>query len=168
MSRVADGSVRRPGTSIYYVGSIGEQRRLEAFRITPGGPHASVLRRLVPRVRAEVRVARLGQERRGLRERRDSATASRTSRFGCCPRAQAPTASGTGNAPFYDKATQNQVTVQPYLRPAGWKTAVHGGSTAGLFNTSQRLNAVRVDVNGQRYSGGVQVSAKVEGDGWRS
>lgn len=57
--------------------------------------------------------------------------------------------------------------MQPYLRPAGWKSRVHGGSTAGLTDTSQRLNAVRVDVDGLRYSGGVQVSAKVEGDGWR-
>ncbi|MEV0893013.1 hypothetical protein [Promicromonospora sp. NPDC050262] len=152
---------------IYYVGSIGEQRRLEAFRITPGGPHAPFYdvwyRVYVPKY------GWLGWAKNG--------EAAGTTGFGygvedvqirVLPKGKAPATSGTGNAPFYDKATQNQVTVQPYLRPAGWKTTVHGGSTAGLTSTSQRLNAVRVDVDGQRYSGGVQVSAKVEGDGWRS
>ncbi|MFJ3402701.1 hypothetical protein [Promicromonospora sp. NPDC090134] len=152
---------------IYYVGSIGEQRRLEAIRITPGGPHAPFYdvwyRAYVPKF------GWLGWAKNG--------EAAGTTGFGygiedvqirVLPKGKAPTTSGTGNAPFYDKATQNQVTVQPYLRPAGWKTTVHGGSTAGLTNTSQRLNAVRVDVDGLRYSGGVQVSAKVEGDGWRS
>ncbi|MFI2361416.1 hypothetical protein [Promicromonospora sp. NPDC019610] len=151
----------------YYVGSIGQNRRLEAFHTKLGGPIAPYYdvwyRAYVPKY------GWLGWAKNGEN--------SGTTGFGyrieavemrVLPKGTRRSASGTGNAPFYDKATQNQVTVQPYLRPTGWKTAVHGGSTAGLTSTSQRLNAVRVDVNGQRYSGGVQVSAKVEGDGWRS
>ncbi|WP_285100507.1 hypothetical protein [Promicromonospora sp. MEB111] len=152
---------------VYYVGSVGQNRRLEAFRINDGGPLAPYYdvwyRAYVPKY------GWLGWAKNG----ENSGTTGFDYRLEAVqvrvlPKGKAPATSGTGNAPFYDKATQNQVTVQPYLRPAGWKTTVHGGSTAGLTSTSQRLNAVRVDVNGQRYSGGVQVSAKVEGDGWRS
>ena len=151
----------------YYVGSVGENRRLEAFRIKPAGPHASFYdvwyRAYTPKH------GWLGWAKDGER--------AGTTGYGyrieavqvrIVPRGTRISASGTGNAPFYDKPTQNQVTVQPYLRPSGWKSRVHGGSTAGLTDTAQRLNAVRVDVDGARYSGGVQVSAKVEGDGWRS
>lgn len=158
-------SLKRKGSD-YYVGSVGENRRLEAFRISPAGPHASFYdvwyRTYVPKY------GWLGWAKDGA----DTGTRG----FGypiervqirVLPRGTRVSASGTGNAPFYNKATQNQVTVQPYLRPTGWKSLVHGGSTAGLTNTSQRLNAVRVDVDGARHSGGVQVSAKVEGDGWR-
>ncbi|MFC8796286.1 hypothetical protein ACFT2C_01010 [Promicromonospora sp. NPDC057138] len=150
----------------YYVGSVGENRRLEAFRVKPAGPHASFYdvwyRAYVPKY------GWLGWAKNG--------EGAGTTGFGyrieavqmrVLPKGTRPSASGTGNAPFYNKATQNQVTVQAYLRPTGWKSLVHGGSTAGLTDTSQRLNAVRVDVDGVRYSGGVQVSAKVEGDGWR-
>lgn len=152
---------------VYYIGSVGQNRRLEAFRINDGGPLAPYYdvwyRTYVPKY------GWLGWAKNGEN--------SGTTGFGyrieavemrVLPKGTRRSASGTGNAPFYDKATQNQVTVQPYLRPAGWKSRVHGGSTAGLTDTSQRLNAVRVDVDGLRYSGGVQVSAKVEGDGWRS
>jgi uncharacterized protein YjdB len=150
-----------------YVGTIGERRRLEAFRIKPGGPHASFYdvwyRAYVPR-HGWLGWARNGESAGtiGYGDRIEDV------QIRVVPKGVRVTASGTGNAPFYNKATQNQVTVQPYLRPAGWKPLVHGGSTAGLTDTSQRLNAVRVDVDGVRYSGSVQVSAKVEGDGWRS
>ncbi|MFE7509379.1 hypothetical protein [Promicromonospora sp. NPDC057488] len=153
-------------SNMYYVGSIGEKRRLEAIRISPGGPHASFYdvwyRVHVPKL------GWLGWAKNG--------EASGTTGFAyriedvqirVLPKGKTLSASTTGNAPFYDRTTQNQVTVQPYLRPAGWRTVVRGGATAGYTSTSQRLNAVRVDVNGQRYSGGVQVSAKVEGSGWR-
>ncbi|WP_369370305.1 hypothetical protein AB1046_16100 [Promicromonospora sp. Populi] len=152
--------------NIPYVGSIGQSRRFEAFRITPGGPHVSFYdvwyRAYSPKY------GWLGWAKNG----ENAGTTGYGYRIEdvqirVLPKGKAPTASGTGNAPFYDKATQNQVTVQPYLRPDGWQPLVHGGSTAGLTSTSQRLNAVRVDVTGLRYSGGVQVSAKVEGDGWR-
>jgi uncharacterized protein YjdB len=153
-------------SNMYYVGSIGEKRRLEAIRISPGGPHASFYdvwyRVYVPKF------GWLGWAKNG----EASGTTGYAYRIEdvqirVLPRGKTLTATTTGNAPFYDKATQNQVTVQPYLRPAGWRTVVRGGSTAGYTSTSQRLNAVRLDVNGQRYSGGVQVSAKVEGSGWR-
>lgn len=154
-------------TQIRYVGSVGQNRRLEAFRVKPAGPHASFYdvwyRAYVPRY------GWLGWAKNG--------ESAGTTGYGyrmeavqirVLPKGKRPSASGTGNAPYYNKATQNQVTVQPYLRPSGWRSQVHGGSAAGLTETSQRLNAVRVDVDGVRYSGGVQVSAKVEGDGWRS
>jgi uncharacterized protein YjdB len=83
------------------------------------------------------------------------------------PKGQVPTASVSGNAPYYSKGTQQAVQVSAYLRPSGWRTAVTGGSTAGLTSTSHRLNAVRLNLVDAPYSGGVQVSAKVEGDGWR-
>ncbi|MFE5293877.1 hypothetical protein ACFQ8T_17000 [Isoptericola sp. NPDC056618] len=41
------------------------------------------------------------------------------------------------------------------------------GGTRREHQRPQRLNAVRVDLDG-RYSGSVQVSAKVKGDGWRA
>lgn len=76
--------------------------------------------------------------------------------------------SGTGNAAYYSAATQRQVQVRSYLKTSNvWRKAVGGGSTAGLTKTNQRLSALRVDVDGTRYSGGVQVAAKVEGSGWR-
>jgi uncharacterized protein YjdB len=151
--------------SAHYVGSVGENRRLEAFRIKPAGPHASFYdvwyRAYVPSY------GWLGWAKNG-----ESAGATR---FGyrieavqvqVLPRGTWHAASRTGNAPYYDKGTQSQVTVRPYFRPSGWKPSVIGGATAGYPSTSQRLNALRVGVDG-RYSGGVEVSARVEGDGWR-
>jgi uncharacterized protein YjdB len=150
--------------SVRYVGSVGENRRLEAFRIKPGGPLASFYdvwyRAYVPQL------GWLGWAKNG-----ESAGATR---FGyrieavqirVHPKGTRVSASGSGNAPYYDKGTQNQVSVRPYFRPSGWKPAVVGGLTAGYPKTSQRLNAVRVRVGGN-YSGGVQVSAKVQG-AWR-
>ncbi|MGW2096048.1 hypothetical protein [Promicromonospora sukumoe] len=149
----------------YYVGSVGQKRRLEAFRITPAGPHASFYdvwyRAYVPKY------GWLGWAR-------DGETAGTTGygypiqqvQLRILPKGTRVSASGTGNAASYDKGTQKQVTVQPHLSSSGWRSRVAGGSTAGLISTTQRLNALRVDVDG-RYSGGVQVSAKVEGDGWR-
>jgi hypothetical protein len=147
-----------------YVGTIGESRRLEAFRIKPGGPHASFYdvwyRAYVPKY------GWLGWAKNG--------ESAGTTGFGyriesvqvrVLPRGTRVSASSTGNAPSYDRRTQNQVTVRPYLRPTGWLTAVSGGSTAGATSTTQRLNAVRVRLDGG-YSGGVQVSAKVQGS-WR-
>ena len=76
--------------------------------------------------------------------------------------------SGSGNAAYHYAPMQRQVHVRSYLRTSNvWRAPVIGGSTAGLTSTSQRLNALRVDVDGTQYSGGVQVAAKVEGDGWR-
>jgi len=150
-----------------YVGSIGEKRRLEAFRITPGGPHASFYdvwyRAYVPRY------GWLGWARNGEN--------AGTVGFGypmedvqirVLPKGKKPTASGTGNAPYYAKATQKTLQLSAYMRSAGWRTAVMGGSTAGLTSTSQRLNAVKTSLAKPAYSGGIQVAAKVEGDGWRS
>lgn len=149
-----------------YVGTIGESRRLEAFRIKPGGPHASFYdvwyRAYVPRY------GWLGWAKNG--------ETSGTTGFGypmedvqirVLSKGQVPTASGTGNAPYYSKGTQQAVQVSAYLRPSGWRTAVMGGSTAGLTSTSHRLNAVKLNLVDAPYSGAVQVSAKVEGDGWR-
>lgn len=157
----------RPMTSasgIYYVGSIGENRRLEAFRIKPGGPHASFYdvwyRAYVPSY------GWLGWARNG--------ESAGTTGFGLriesvqikvLPRGTRAAASGSGNAPYYDKGTQKQITVRTYFRPSGWKPLVVGGATAGYPGTSQRLNALRVNVDGS-YTGGAQVSAKVQG-AWR-
>ncbi|MFI2487296.1 hypothetical protein ACH47X_10335 [Promicromonospora kroppenstedtii] len=153
-------------SNMYYVGSIGEKRRLEAIRISPGGPHASFYD-----VWYRVYVPKFGW----LGWAKNGEAAGTTGyayriedvQIRVLPRGKTPTATTTGNASFYDKTTQNQVEVQPYLRPAGWKPIVRGGATAGYTSTSQRLNAVSIDVNGREYSGGVQVSAKVEGSGWR-
>ena len=152
---------------VYYIGSVGQNRRLEAFRIDDGGPMApyyDVWYRAYTPKHGWLGWAKNGERAGtiGYGYRIESV------QIRLLPKGTRPSASGTGNAPFYHKATQKQVTVQPYLRPTGWKPLVHGGSTAGLIDTAQRLNAVRVDVDGARYSGGVQVSAKVEGDGWRS
>ena len=154
-------------TGTPYVGSIGESRRLEAFRIKPGGPHAPFYdiwyRAYVPRY------GWLGWAKNGER--------AGTTGFGfpmeavqirVLPKGHKPTASGTGNAPYYAKATQKIVRVSAYLRPSGWRPAVMGGSTAGLASTSQRLNAVKLNLASAPFSGSVRVSAKVEGSGWRS
>jgi uncharacterized protein YjdB len=151
--------------SAFYVGSVGENRRLEAFRIKPAGPHAAYYD-----VWYRAYVSKFGWL--GWAKNGESAG---TTGFGyriesvqiqVLPRGTRHVAAHTGNAPYYDKGTQNQVTVRPYLQPTGWRPAVHGGTTAGFTRTAQRLNAVRVDVDG-RYSGSVQVAAKVQGDGWR-
>lgn len=158
-----EGLKRRPTS--YYVGSVGENRRLEAFRIKPGGPHASFYdvwyRAYVPRY-GWLGWAKNGETAgtTGFGQRIESV------QIRVLPRGTRVSASSTGNAPFYDKGTQSQVSVRPYFRPSGWKPAVPGGSTAGYPATSQRLNALRVAVDG-KYPGGVQVSARVEGDGWR-
>ncbi|WP_157237275.1 hypothetical protein [Promicromonospora sukumoe] len=153
-------------SNMYYLGSIGEKRRLEAIRISPGGPHASFYD-----VWYRVYVPKFGW----LGWAKNGEAAGTTGyayriedvQIRVLAKGKTPTATTTGNAPFYDKTTQNQAEVQPYLRPAGWKPIVRGGATAGYTSTSQRLNAVSIDVNGREYSGGVQVSAKVEGSGWR-
>ncbi|MCP2265152.1 hydrophobic W protein [Promicromonospora thailandica] len=150
--------------TVRYVGSVGENRRLEAFRIAPAGPLAASYdvwyRAYVPRF------GWLGWAKNG-----ESAGATR---FGyrieavqirVLPRGTRVTASGSGNAPYYDKGTQNQVSVRPYFRQSGWKPGVVGGLTSGYPSTTQRLNALRVRVDGT-YAGGVQVSAKVQGS-WR-
>jgi hypothetical protein len=150
-----------------YVGTIGERRRLEAFRIKPGGPHASFYdvwyRAYVPRY------GWLGWAKNGA--------ASGTRGFGypiedvqirVLPKGKL-LESASGNAAYYDAPVQQQVHVRSYLRPSEvWRAPVIGGSTAGLTSTNQRLNALRVDVDGTQYSGGVQVAARVEGDSWRS
>jgi uncharacterized protein YjdB len=151
----------------YYVGSVGENRRLEAFRITPAGPHASFYdvwyRTYVPKY------GWLGWAKDGAN--------TGTRGFGYpIERVQIrvlPTGkqleSASGNAAYYDAPVQKQVHVSSYLRPSNtWRAPVIGGSTAGLTSTNQRMNALRVDVDGTQYSGGVQVAARVEGDGWRS
>ncbi|MFC7023908.1 hypothetical protein ACFQHV_12235 [Promicromonospora thailandica] len=151
-------------SDVYYVGSIGENRRLEAFRIKPGGPDKAFYdvwyRAYVPKF------GWLGWARNG----ETSATTSMGQRIEAVqvkvlPKGTKVSASGTGNAPSYDRGTQAQVSVRPYYRPTGWKAAVPGGSTAGVTSTKQRLNALRVRVDG-KYAGGVQVSAKVQGS-WR-
>lgn len=156
--------LKRKNTT-YYVGSVGENRRLEAFRIKPAGPHASFYdvwyRTYVPKY------GWLGWAKDGANTgTRGFGYPIERVQLRVLPEGTRISASGTGNAPFYDKATQSQVAVQGYLQPTGWRPRVHGGTTAGLVRTDQRLNAVRVDVDG-RYSGGVQVAAKVQGDGWR-
>lgn len=152
---------------VHYIGSVGENRRLEAFRIDDGGvlaPYYDVwYRAWVPKH------GWLGWAKNG----ENAGTVGYGYRIEAVqvrllPHGTSPSASGTGAAPFYEKATQDQVTVEPWMRPVGWRKLVHGGSTAGLTDTSQRLNAVRVHVKGRSDSGSVQVAAKVEGDGWRS
>lgn len=156
--------LKRKG-DVHYIGSVGQRLRLEALRIDHGGqlaPYYDVwYRAYVPKY------GWLGWAKNG----ETSGTTGMGQRIEAVqvrmlPKGTRVSASGTGNAPSYDRGTQAQVSVQPYLRPSGWKPAVPGGSTAGSVTTSQRLNAVRVGVDG-KYSGGVQVSARVEGDGWR-
>jgi hypothetical protein len=157
--------LKRKG-DVYYVGSVGERRRLEAFRIDDGGvlaPYYDVwYRAYVPKY------GWLGWAKNGAN--------AGTVGFGhgieaveirVLPKGKR-LVSGTGNAAYYSAATQRQVHVRSYLKTSNvWRAPVVGGSTAGLTRTSQRLSAVRVDVDGTRYSGGIQVAAKVEGDGWR-
>ncbi|GHH71099.1 hypothetical protein [Promicromonospora soli] len=152
--------------TIYYVGSVGQNRRLEAFRIDDGGvlaPYYDVwYRAYVPKY------GWLGWAKNGG----NAGTVGFANRIESIqikvlPKGKQLT-SGSGNAAYYSAATQRQVHVRSYLQTSNvWRTPVVGGSTAGLTSTSQRLSAVRVDVDGTRYSGGVQVAAKVEGDGWR-
>ncbi len=157
--------LKRKG-DVYHVGSVGQNRRLEAFRIDDGGalaPYYDVWYRAYVPKHGWLGWAKNGENAgtTGFGHRIEAV------QMRILPKGTRRSASGTGNAPFYDKGTQFQVTVQPYMRPSGWRPLVHGGSTAGLTSTTQRLNAVRVGVDG-RYSGGVQVAAKVERDGWRS
>ncbi len=157
--------LKRKG-DVYYVGSVGERRRLEALRIDDGGvlaPYYDVwYRAYVPKH------GWLGWAKNGG----NAGTVGFGNRIEAIEVRVLPKGkrlvSGTGNAAYYSAATQRQVHVRSYLKTSNvWRDAVVGGSTAGLTRTSQRLNAVRVDVDGTRYSGGIQVAAKVEGDGWR-
>ncbi|MFD7021687.1 hypothetical protein [Promicromonospora sukumoe] len=151
---------------IHYVGSVGERRRLEAFRIDDGGvlaPYYDVwYRAYVPGY------GWLGWAKNGG----NAGTVGYGNRIEAIQVKVLPQGrslvSGTGNAAYYSATTQRQVHVRSYLKTSNvWRKAVVGGSTAGLTRTNQRLSALRVDVDGTRYSGGVQVAAKVEGSGWR-
>lgn len=151
---------------VYYVGSVGENRRLEAFRIDDGGvlaPYYDVWYRAYVPGRGWLGWAKNGE---------NAGTTGYGSGIEAIDIRVLPKGgrlvSGTGNAAYYSAVTQRQVHVSAYLKTSNvWRGAVAGGSTAGLTSTSQRLNALRVDVDGTRYSGGIQVAAKVEGDGWR-
>ncbi|MFI8525130.1 hypothetical protein ACIGB8_11815 [Promicromonospora sukumoe] len=152
---------------VYYVGSVGQNRRLEAFRIDDGGvlaPHYDVwYRAYVPGY------GWLGWAKNGG----NAGTVGYGNRIEAIQVKVLPQGkslvSGTGNAAYYSAATQRQVQVRSYLKTSNvWRKAVGGGSTAGLTKTNQRLSALRVDVDGTSYSGGVQVAAKVEGSGWRA
>lgn len=158
--------LKRTG-DVYYVGSVGQNRRLEAFRIDGGGVLASYYdvwyRAYVPKY------GWLGWARNGG----NAGTVGYGNRVEAVQIKILPKGkrlgSPLGNAAYYSAATQKQVQVRSYLRPSEvWRAPVIGGSTAGLTGTNQRLNALRVDVDGTQYSGGVQVAARVEGDGWRS
>jgi hypothetical protein len=152
---------------VYYLGSVGENRRLEAFRIDDGGvlaPYYDVWYRAYSPQRGWLGWAKNGEN-------------AGATRFGHTIEAieirVLPTGksleSASGNAAYYSAPVQQQVQVRSYLRPSEvWRAPVIGGATAGLTSTNQRMNALRVDVDGTQYSGGVQVAARVEGDGWRS
>lgn len=156
--------------SMDYVGSIGEKRRLEAIRIDTAGP-------VSPYYDVFYRVYVPG---RGWLGWATNGGTSGTIGYGSriegvqikvLPHGKTPTASGTGNAPSYSRSTQKQVHVEAFMDPGKvWRVPMGGGSTAGRADSvsaPQRLNALRVDLDG-RYSGSVQVSAKVKGDGWRA
>lgn len=151
---------------VYYIGSVGENRRLEAFRIDDGGvlaPYYDVWYRAYVPGHGWLGWAKNGE---------NAGTTGYGNRIEVVEIRMLPKGgrlvSGTGNAAYYSAVTQRQVHVSAYLKTSNvWRSAVAGGSTAGLTRTSQRLNALRVDVDGTRYSGGIQVAAKVEGDGWR-
>lgn len=151
------------------VGSPGSGRRLEAIRIAKAGPIAAyydVFYRVYVPKRGWLGWATNGGT---------SGTIGYGSRIEAVQvkvlrKGSRPAASGSGNAPYYSRATQKQVRVEAFMQPSKtWRSPVGGGSTAGRtdkLSAPRRLNAVRVDLDG-RYSGGVQVSAKVKGDGWR-
>ncbi|WP_176168955.1 hypothetical protein [Krasilnikoviella flava] len=155
---------------VYYVGSIGEKRRLEAIRIDTAGPvspYYDVFYRVYVPGRGWLGWATNGGTSGTIGYgSRIEAVQIKVLRHG-----KKPSASGSGNAPSYSRSTQKQVRVEPFTQPSKtWWSAAGGGTTAGWARTvgaPRRLNAVRVDVDG-RYSGGVQVSAKVKGDGWRA
>ncbi|MEG3613952.1 hypothetical protein [Isoptericola haloaureus] len=158
----------------YYVGSVGENRMLKAFRIDAAGPVSEYYdvyyKAFVPQLGGWLGWAKNG-ERAGARGHGYRVEAVKIK---VLPRGQEPGASWTGNAAFYDRWEQSQLTVRPYLEPVGkwwkgqWKSAQIGGHTAGWPKTHKRLDALRVSVDGHRYSGGIKVKARVKGDGWRS
>lgn len=152
---------------VYYVGSVGENRRLEAFRIDDGGvlaPYYDVWYRAYSPQRGWLGWAKNG-ENAGATGFGHTIEAIE---IRVLPKGK-HLGSASGNAAYYDAPVQRQVHVSSYLRPSNtWRAPVIGGATAGLTSTNQRMNALRVDVDGTQYSGGVQVAARVEGDGWRS
>lgn len=153
-----------------YVGSIGGKRRLEAIRIDTAGPvspYYDVFYRVYVPGRGWLGWATNGGTSGTIGwGSRIEGVQIKVLRHG-----KTPTASGTGNAPYYSRSTQKQVHVEAFMEPSKvWRVPMGGGSTAGRagsVSAPQRLNAVRVVLDG-RYSGSVQVSAKVKGDGWRA
>jgi uncharacterized protein YjdB len=152
---------------VYYLGSVGENRRLEAFRIDDGGvlaPYYDVWYRAYSPQRGWLGWAKNGENAGST----GFGHAIEAVQIWVLPKGK-HLGSASGNAAYYDAPVQQQVHVSSYLRPSNtWRAPVIGGSTAGLTSTNQRLNALRVDVDGTQHSGGVQVAARVEGDGWRS
>ena len=68
-------------------------------------------------------------------------------------------------------------TVQAYVQPLtqysahlqtyGWKESVYGGGYAGTTGEAKRMEAFRLKLTDQKYSGGIKYRAHVQSSGWQ-
>lgn len=73
-----------------------------------------------------------------------------------------------GEAPgATDRAyVQPMIRYQTHVQSYGWQETVNGGAIAGTRNEAKRMEAVKISLNGQKYSGDIEYKVKVKGDGW--
>ena len=75
-----------------------------------------------------------------------------------------------GEAPGVTDRTfvQPMLKYQTHVESYGWQGLVDGGAVAGTRNEAKRVEAVQIQLSGQKYTGSIEYKVRVQGEGWRN
>ena len=66
------------------------------------------------------------------------------------------------------QVVRSVVSYSTHVQNIGWQTAVQDGATAGTSGQSKRLEAIKISLPNQGYSGGIQYRTHIQNIGWES
>ena len=148
---VADGAIG---------GTTGEAKRMEAIRICLTGEvanHYDIYYRVHTQTYGWLDWAKNGDiaGTTGEAKRMEAIQIVLVTKGGSAP--------GATTQAYVQPLTQYNTHVQTY----GWKGNVYGGGYGGTIGEAKRMEAFRLKLTNQSYSGGIKYQAHVQSDGWQ-
>ncbi|MGL6202521.1 MAG: glucosaminidase domain-containing protein [Lachnospiraceae bacterium] len=144
-------------------GTTGQSKRIEAIKIELTGTAAANYD-IYYRVHSQT-YGWLGWAKNGA-EAGTAGYSKRMEAIEICLVAKGAAAPGSTSNTYVEKL--NSISYSTHVQTYGWQSNVKDGETAGTTGLSKRLEAIKISLSLQQYSGSVQYRSHVQTYGWQS
>lgn len=77
-------------------------------------------------------------------------------------------APGSTTGAYKEKVKDVSVNYETHMQDYGWMTSVKDGAIGGVTGKSKRMEAIKIQLKDQKYTGNIQYRTHVQNDGWQS